>query len=59
MCVLQVYCWQILMDVGVVLCEWWLKICDGLFICLQEGECEGWGEIFFLLGFSVEMLEEV
>lgn len=31
---------------------------DGLFIRLQEGEREGWGEISPLPGFSVETLEE-
>ncbi len=41
----QVYRWQIPMDAGVVLRERRLKTRDGLFICLQEGEREGWGEI--------------
>ncbi|ORT97358.1 o-succinylbenzoate synthase, partial [Klebsiella pneumoniae] len=54
----QVYRWQIPMDAGVVLRERRLKTRDGLFICLQEGEREGWGEISPLPGFSVETLEE-
>ncbi len=41
----QVYRWQIPMDAGVVLRERRLKTRDGLFIRLQEGEREGWGEI--------------
>lgn len=40
----QVYRWQIPMDAGVVLRERRLKTRDGLFIRLQEGEREGWGE---------------
>lgn len=39
----QVYRWQIPMDAGVVLRERRLKNRDGLFIRLQEGEREGWG----------------
>ncbi len=35
-----------------------VKTRDGLFIRLQEGEREGWGEISPLPGFSVETLEE-
>ncbi len=54
----QVYRWQIPMDAGVVLRERRLKTRDGLFIRLQEGEREGWGEISPLPGFSVETLEE-
>ena len=46
------------MDAGVVLRERRLKTRDGLFIRLQEGEREGWGEISPLPGFSVETLEE-
>ncbi|MGF0988461.1 o-succinylbenzoate synthase, partial [Klebsiella pneumoniae] len=53
----QVYRWQIPMDAGVVLRERRLKTRDGLFIRLQEGEREGWGEISPLPGFSVETLE--
>ena len=40
----QVYRWQIPMDAGVVLRERRLKTRDGLFVHLQEGEREGWGE---------------
>lgn len=54
----QVYRWQIPMDAGVVLRERRLKTRDGLFIRLQEGKREGWGEISPLPGFSVETLEE-
>ncbi len=46
----QVYRWQIPMDAGVVLRERRLKTRDGLFIRLQEGEREGWGEISPLPG---------
>jgi O-succinylbenzoate synthase len=54
----QVYRWQIPMDAGVVLRERRLKTRDGLFVHLQEGECEGWGEVSPLPGFSEETLEE-
>lgn len=54
----QVYRWQIPMDAGVVLRERRLKTRDGLFVHLQEGEREGWGEVSPLPGFSEETLEE-
>ncbi|HAT1574231.1 TPA: o-succinylbenzoate synthase [Raoultella ornithinolytica] len=54
----QVYRWQVPMDAGVVLRERRLKTRDGLFIHLQDGEHQGWGEIAPLPGFSVETLEE-
>lgn len=54
----QVYRWQVPMDAGVVLRERRLKTRDGLFIHLQDGERQGWGEIAPLPGFSVETLEE-
>lgn len=41
----QVYRWQIPMDAGVVLRDRRLKTRDGLYVCLREGEREGWGEI--------------
>lgn len=53
----QVYRWQVPMDAGVALRERRLKTRDGLFICLQEGERTGWGEIAPLPGFSLETLE--
>lgn len=54
----QVYRWQIPMDAGVVLRERRLKTRDGLFVHLQHGEREGWGEVSPLPGFSEETLEE-
>jgi O-succinylbenzoate synthase len=54
----QVYRWQVPMDAGVVLRERRLKTRDGLFIHLQDGERQGWGEIAPLPGFSAETLEE-
>ena len=54
----QVYRWQIPMDAGVVLRERRLKTRDGLFVHLQQGEKQGWGEISPLPGFSLESLED-
>ncbi|MEG1211624.1 MAG: o-succinylbenzoate synthase [Leclercia sp.] len=54
----QVYRWQVPMDAGVVLRERRLKTRDGLFVQLQQGEREGWGEIAPLPGFSHETLED-
>ena len=54
----QVYRWQIPMDAGVVLRDRRLKTRDGLYVCLREGEREGWGEISPLPGFSQETREE-
>ena len=54
----QVYRWQIPMDAGVVLRDRRLKTRDGLYVCLREGEREGWGEISPLPGFSQETWEE-
>lgn len=54
----QVYRWQIPMDAGVVLRERRLKTRDGVFVHLQQGEREGWGEVSPLPGFSLESLEE-
>ena len=54
----QVYRWQIPMDAGVVLRDRRLKTRDGLYICLRDGEREGWGEISPLPGFSQESWEE-
>ncbi|POT59789.1 o-succinylbenzoate synthase [Citrobacter amalonaticus] len=54
----QVYRWQIPMDAGVVLRDRRLKTRDGLYVCLQDGEREGWGEISPLPGFSHETWEE-
>ncbi|XPE65674.1 hypothetical protein ACNKHR_22370 [Shigella flexneri] len=39
----QVYRWHIPMDAGVVLRDRRLKTRDGLYVCLREGEREGWG----------------
>ena len=54
----QVYRWQIPMDAGMVLRDRRLKTRDGLYVCLREGEREGWGEISPLPGFSQETWEE-
>ena len=54
----QIWRWQIPMDAGVVLRERRLKTRDGLFLCLSDGEREGWGEISPLPGFSHETWEE-
>ncbi|HFG4449998.1 TPA: o-succinylbenzoate synthase, partial [Escherichia coli] len=53
----QVYRWQIPLDAGVVLRDRRLKTRDGLYVCLCEGEREGWGEISPLPGFSQESWE--
>ncbi|MBS1206527.1 MAG: o-succinylbenzoate synthase [Proteobacteria bacterium] len=54
----QLYRWQIPLDAGVVLRERRLKTRDGLFVHLQVGGREGWGEISPLPGFSHETLDE-
>ena len=54
----QVYRWQLPMDAGVVLRDRRLKTRDGLYVCLRDGEREGWGEISPLPGFSQESWEE-
>ncbi|WP_059255776.1 o-succinylbenzoate synthase [Escherichia albertii] len=54
----QVYRWQIPMDAGGVLRDRRLKTRDGLYVCLRDGEREGWGEISPLPGFSQESWEE-
>ena len=54
----QVYRWQIPMDAGVILRDRRLKTRDGLYVCLRDGEREGWGEISPLPGFSLESWEE-
>ncbi|HCT5821432.1 TPA: o-succinylbenzoate synthase [Citrobacter sedlakii] len=54
----QVYRWQIPMDAGVVLRDRRLKTRDGLYVCLRDGEREGWGEISPLPGFSLETVED-
>jgi len=54
----QVYRWQIPMDAGVVLRERRIKTRDGLFVHLQQGEKQGWGEISPLPGFSLESLDD-
>ncbi|CTV01442.1 o-succinylbenzoate synthase [Escherichia albertii] len=54
----QVYRWQIPMDAGMVLRDRRLKTRDGLYVCLRDGEREGWGESSPLPGFSQESWEE-
>ncbi|ASV56245.1 O-succinylbenzoate synthase [Lelliottia jeotgali] len=46
------------MDAGVVLRERRLKTRDGLFVHLQQGEKQGWGEVSPLPGFSLETLDD-
>lgn len=41
----QVYRWQIPMDAGMVLRDRRLKTRDGLYVCLREGEREGWDPV--------------
>ncbi len=48
----QVYRWQIPMDAGVVLRDRRLKTRDGLYVCLREGEREGWGEMLPTAGLQ-------
>ena len=54
----QVYRWKIPMDAGVVLRERRLKIREGLYLYLRDGNREGWGEIAPLPGFSHETRDE-
>ena len=54
----QVYRWQIPMDAGGILRNRRLTTRDGLYVCLRDGEHEGWGEISPLPGFSQESCEE-
>ena len=54
----QVYRWQLPMDAGVVLRERRLKTREGLYLCLSDGNREGWGEISPLPGFSHETRDE-
>ncbi len=37
--------WQIPMDAGVVLRDRRLKLRDGLYVCLRDGEREGWEDL--------------
>lgn len=46
------------MDAGVILRDRRLKTRDGLYVCLREGEHEGWGETSLLPGSSQETREE-
>ncbi|ETS99745.1 o-succinylbenzoate synthase [Providencia alcalifaciens PAL-3] len=46
------------MEAGVILRYQRLKTRDGLLVCLQDGDSEGWGEISPLPEFSRETLEE-
>ncbi len=48
----QVYRWQIPMDAGGSARQA-VKTRDGLYVCLREGEREGWGDLP-LPGFSQE-----
>ncbi|MEE3650826.1 MULTISPECIES: o-succinylbenzoate synthase [unclassified Brenneria] len=54
----NVYRYRVPMEAGVVLRNQRLKTRDGLIVCLQQGERQGWGEIAPLPEFSVETLAE-
>ncbi|PWC21350.1 o-succinylbenzoate synthase [Brenneria roseae subsp. roseae] len=54
----KVYRYRVPMEAGVVLRNQRLKTRDGLIVCLQQGEQQGWGEIAPLPEFSVETLAE-
>ncbi|WP_409306421.1 o-succinylbenzoate synthase [Pectobacterium sp. B1J-3] len=54
----KVYRYCVPMEAGVVLRHQRLKTRDGLIVCLQQGEQQGWGEIAPLPEFSLETLAE-
>ncbi|WP_369310790.1 o-succinylbenzoate synthase [Providencia rettgeri] len=54
----KIYSFSLPMEAGVILRYQRLKTRDGLLVCLQEGDNEGWGEISPLPEFSQETLEE-
>lgn len=55
----KVYHYCMPMEAGVILREQRLKVREGLIIHLQQDQCDGWGEIAPLPGFSQENLPEV
>ncbi|QXX83678.1 o-succinylbenzoate synthase [Providencia sp. R33] len=54
----KIYSFSLPMEAGVILRYQRLKTRDGLLVCLQDGDNEGWGEISPLPEFSRETLEE-
>lgn len=54
----KIYSFSLPMEAGVILRYQRLKTRDGLLVCLQDGDSEGWGEISPLPEFSHETLEE-
>ncbi|USR63423.1 o-succinylbenzoate synthase [Providencia stuartii] len=54
----KIYSFSLPMEAGVILRYQRLKTRDGLLVCLQDGDNEGWGEISPLPEFSQETLEE-
>ncbi|EPL9568602.1 o-succinylbenzoate synthase [Providencia rettgeri] len=54
----KIYSFSLPMEAGVILRYQRLKTRDGLLVCLQDGDSEGWGEISPLPEFSQETLEE-
>ena len=54
----RIYSFSLPMEAGVILRYQRLKTRDGLLVCLQDGDNEGWGEISPLPEFSRETLEE-
>ncbi|MCV9877848.1 o-succinylbenzoate synthase [Brenneria izbisi] len=54
----KLYRYRVPMEAGVVLRNQRLKTRDGLIVCLQQGERQGWGEIAPLPEFSVETLAQ-
>lgn len=54
----KIYSFSLPMEAGIILRYQRLKTRDGLLICLQDGDNEGWGEISPLPEFSQETLVE-
>ncbi|MEZ2756228.1 o-succinylbenzoate synthase [Providencia vermicola] len=54
----KIYSFSLPMEAGVILRYQRLKTRDGLLVCMQDGDNEGWGEISPLPEFSQETLEE-
>ncbi|MEQ5184243.1 o-succinylbenzoate synthase [Providencia alcalifaciens] len=54
----KLYSFSLPMEAGVILRYQRLKTRDGLLVCLQDEDSEGWGEISPLPEFSRETLEE-
>ncbi|EKT55599.1 o-succinylbenzoate synthase [Providencia sneebia] len=52
------YSFSLPMEAGIILRNQRLKTRDGLLVCLQDGDKEGWGEISPLPEFSHETLAE-